>query len=65
MTQDNTKKSLDPQIIYADIINLEHHQSPTRARMSLYDRAAQFSPFNALSGYDDMIAEESRKSDNL
>ena len=28
--------------------------------MSLYDRAAQFAPFAALSGYDDMISEEAR-----
>ena len=46
--------------IYADIIDLPHHQSDTRPHMSLYDRAAQFAPFAALAGYDEMIAEEGR-----
>ena len=32
--------------------------------MSLYDRAAQFSPFAALSGYEDMVSEEARVVDN-
>ena len=42
---------------YDDIINLPHHVSPTRQRMSLHDRAAQFAPFAALVGYDDAVAE--------
>ena len=37
---------------YDDIINLPHHTSPTRPRMTMIDRAAQFSPFAALTGYD-------------
>ena len=41
---------------YDDIINLPHHVSPTRQRMSMHDRAAQFAPFAALTGYDDSIA---------
>ena len=49
---------------YADIIVLPHHQSPTRPRMSLYDRAAQFAPFAALSGYEEMVAEEARLTDS-
>ena len=48
---------------YDDIIHLPHHQSATRPHMSLYDRAAQFSPFAALSGYDDMVKETSRLTD--
>ena len=40
---------------YRDIIPLPHHQAEGRRHMSLYDRAAQFSAFAALSGYDDMI----------
>jgi len=48
---------------YADIFNLPHHQSTTRKHMSLYDRAAQFAPFAALSGYDDMVTEEARHTD--
>ena len=48
---------------YADIIALPHRQSATRKHMSLYDRAAQFAPFAALSGYDDMVVEEARLTD--
>lgn len=57
----NTKS--EARIKYADIIDLPHHQSSTRQHMSLYDRAAQFAPFAALSGYDDMIVEEGRMTD--
>ncbi len=52
---DNTGR--DP---YEDIINLPHHVSPTRPRMSRADRAAQFSPFAALSGYGDAVKETAR-----
>ena len=45
---------------YDDIINLPHHVSKNRAHMSNYDRAAQFSPFAALKGYDDEIDEAAR-----
>lgn len=45
---------------YDDIINLPHHVSETRARMSLSERAAQFSPFAALSGHNDAIEETAR-----
>ena len=45
---------------YEDIIHLPHHQSATRPHMSLYDRAAQFSPFAALTGFDGVIAETER-----
>lgn len=48
---------------YNDIINMPHHQSATRPRMSNYDRAAQFSPFAALKGYDDKIDEAARVVD--
>ena len=50
----------DPRIVYGDIIDHSHHRSRTRAHMSLYDRAAQFSSFDALAGFSDMIAEEER-----
>ncbi len=56
-------KKPDPRIVYADIIDLPHHQSKTHPHMSLYNRAAQFAPFAALSGYEDMISEESRETD--
>lgn len=45
---------------YADIINLTHHTSPRRHRMSMYDRAAQFSPFAALTGYEAQVREVER-----
>ena len=48
---------------YEDIINLPHHQSSNRPHMSLYDRAAQFSPFAALTGFDGVIAETGRMTD--
>ena len=48
---------------YADIIDLPHHQSDTRSKMSNYDRAAQFSPFAALTGHADSIKETARLTD--
>ena len=48
---------------YKDIINLPHHQSKRRPRMSMIDRAAQFSPFAALTGHDDAIIETARLTD--
>ena len=45
---------------YNDIIHLPHHQSKNRPHMSNFDRAAQFSPFAALKGYDDEIDEAAR-----
>ncbi len=47
---------------YDDIINLPHHQSNTHAHMSLRNRAAQFMPFAALSGYDDLIRRTAESS---
>ena len=48
---------------YADIIDLPHHQSDTRPKMSNYDRAAQFSPFAALTGHAESIKETARLTD--
>ena len=48
---------------YDDIINLPHHVSSTRPQMSMIDRAAQFSPFAALTGYDAAIKETGRLTD--
>ena len=48
---------------YDSIINLPHHQSQTRPKMSLLDRAAQFAPFAALNGYDDAVKETARLTD--
>ncbi len=49
---------------YMDIIGLPHHKAVNRKPMSLYDRAAQFAPFAALVGYDEMITEEARLTDS-
>ena len=48
---------------YEEFINLPHHQSNTRPHMSLHDRAAQFAPFAALTGYDDAVKEARRLTD--
>ena len=48
---------------YDDIINLTHHTSPSRQRMPIRDRAAQFAPFAALTGYDGVIDETARLTD--
>ncbi len=48
---------------YDDIINLPHHVSSTHPHMKISDRAAQFSPFAALSGYDVAIKETARLTD--
>lgn len=48
---------------YDDIIDLPHHVSSKHPRMSLEDRAAQFSPFAALTGYEEAISEAARKTE--
>ena len=45
---------------YGDIIDLEHPVSQKRPRMLRKNRAAQFAPFAALTGYDDLIRESER-----
>jgi len=42
---------------YGDILSLPHHRSKTHPPMSRADRAAQFAPFAALTGYEDLIRE--------
>jgi len=49
---------------YDDIINLPHHVSTKRPQMSMLDRAAQFAPFAALTGYDAAIKETGRLTDD-
>ena len=48
---------------YDDIIHLPHHISATHPQMPAADRAAQFSPFAALTGYDTAIKEAARLTD--
>ena len=48
---------------YDDIIELPHHESRSHPRMSMHNRAAQFMPFAALTGYDDVIRRTARSND--
>lgn len=48
---------------YDDIINLPHHVSPKHPQMAPLDRAAQFSPFAALTGHETAIKETARLTD--
>lgn len=48
---------------YSDIIDLPHHQSPAHPRMTMMNRAAQFAPFAALTGYGEAIDEAARLTD--
>lgn len=50
--------------LYADIIDLPHHELTTRQRMPVINRAASFSPFAALTGYDEHIREAGRLTDD-
>ena len=50
---------------YNDIINLPHPTSARHPRMPIGDRAAQFAPFAALTGYDDVIDETARLTDRM
>lgn len=45
---------------YDDMLDMPHHVSPTRPRMSRLDRAAQFAPFAALTGFGAAITEADR-----
>lgn len=48
---------------YDDIINLPHHVSKKHPPMKAIDRAAQFSPFAALTGHDAAVKETARLTD--
>ena len=64
MTKGITGREPDPEIVYADIFHLPRPVSERHPPMSLQDRAAQFAPFAALSGYHDMIEEEAQLVNN-
>lgn len=51
----------DVMMKYEDIIDLQHPDSLKHKRMSLYNRAAQFAPFAALTGYEEAIVETGRQ----
>lgn len=46
--------------MYEDIINLPHHKSNVHTHMMMKDRACQFSPFAALTGFEDEVKESAR-----
>ncbi len=48
---------------YNEIMGLPHHVSKNRPQMPMSDRAAQFAPFAALTGYDAAIKETGRLTD--
>lgn len=48
---------------YNDIILLPHHVSATRPRMSRLGRAAQFAPFAALTGFEEIIDETAKANE--
>ena len=48
--------------VYDEIINMPRHVSSTRRKMSRSERAAQFAPFAALTGYDGVLSEEQRQT---
>lgn len=48
---------------YDDIINLPHHVSEKHSQMSMWNRAAQFAPFAALTGYDNVITETAKENE--
>lgn len=58
-----TGKDAEDSHRYDDIIDLPHHVSATRPHMELSDRAAQFSPFAALTGYESAVREAARLTD--
>ena len=47
---------------YDDIINLPHHVSQKHPQMSMYQRAAQFAPFAALTGHSEAIEDTKIKN---
>ena len=50
---------------YDDIINLPHHVSKQHPQMSMWNRAAQFAPFAALTGYEESIKESAQENEKL
>lgn len=50
---------------YDDIINLPHHVSNRHPQMSMWNRAAQFAPFAALTGYEGAIKDTAKDNESL
>ena len=49
---------------YDDIINLPHYEPKHHPRMSMWNRAAQFAPFAALTGYDAAIKDTAQQNED-
>ena len=65
MTKGVTEKEPDPREDYREIIDRPHWESPKHPHMSEYDRAAQFASYKALTGYEDMVAEEAKRINGI
>ena len=52
--------SIEPTHRYDDIIDMPHHQSKRHRLMAMEQRAAQFMPFAALAGYEDLLRETAK-----
>ena len=50
---------------YDDIINLNRPKTGRHPNMSVENRAAQFSPFAALTGFDAAIEEQARETTKI
>ena len=48
---------------YDDIINLPHYEPKHHPRMTMWNRAAQFAPFSALTGYEDAIKASAKENE--
>jgi hypothetical protein len=49
---------------YDDIINLPHYEPKHHPRMSMWNRAAQFAPFAALTGFDAAIKDTAQQNED-
>ena len=49
---------------YDDIINMPHHVSKRHPQMSMWNRAAQFAPFAALTGFEDAIKDTAQENES-
>ena len=49
---------------YDDIINLPHYEPKHHPRMPMWNRAAQFTPFAALTGYEDAIKDTAQQNED-
>lgn len=60
--EDELKEQTAREWKYEDIVDLPHHVSRKHPQMSLEKRAAQFAPFAALTGYDEVLEDAERQA---